>query len=119
MLIVLVTSAVDLIKTHVFFLLIIEIIYFSRLVDLVLFKIVDTQNGKHCGVSPDHGRDIHLLADHTTKLRHFTDGDIREFSVFTFSIQLTFEQTLRNLIVCLTISHKAAQTSWHVAVDTR
>ena len=34
----------------------------------------------------DHGCDAHPLADHMTKLRHFTKSEIREFSAFTFSL---------------------------------
>ena len=33
-----------------------------------------------------------------------TKGKIREFSAIPFSLQLMFDQTLRNLVVCLTIS---------------
>ena len=32
-----------------------------------------------------HWRDLHSLADHMTKLRHFTKGEMREFSSFPFS----------------------------------
>ena len=39
-----------------------------------------------------------------TKLRKFTE--IRGLSAFPFSIQLMFDQTLNNLIVCLMISQK-------------
>ena len=52
-------------------------------------------------VNADHGRDFHPLADHRTKLRNFTKGEIREFSAFPFSLYLTLDQTLSNLIVCL------------------
>ena len=74
-------------------------------------------------VNADHGRDLHPLADYMTKSRNFTLGEINEFSAFPFSLHLTFDQTLSNLIVCLTISHKKlykkiAQTSSHVAVET-
>ena len=34
----------------------------------------------------DHGHDIHPLADHISKLPHFTMGEIREFSAFPFSL---------------------------------
>ena len=30
-------------------------------------------------VNADHGRDLHLLADHTTKLRNFTTEYNRDF----------------------------------------
>ena len=30
-------------------------------------------------VNADHGRDLHHLADHMTKLRNFIKGEIREF----------------------------------------
>ena len=43
---------------------------------------------------PDHGRDFHPLADHMTKLRHFTAGEIREFSEFPSSLHLMLYQTL-------------------------
>ena len=51
-------------------------------------------------VNADHGRDFHPLACHVTKLHNFTDG---EFSVFPFSRQLMFNQTLNNVIICLVI----------------
>ena len=51
----------------------------------------------------DHGRDLHTLADHVTKLRNFTKEENREFSAFRFSLQLMFEEALTNLIVCLWI----------------
>ena len=50
-------------------------------------------------VNAYHGCEFHPLADHMTKLRNFTKGEIREFSVFPFSLHLMFEQTLSNLIV--------------------
>ena len=63
------------------------------------------------------------IADHMTKLRNFTKEENRDFSADLFSHQLMLEQALTNLIVCLTISHKlqtkVAQTSYHVAEDTR
>ena len=40
----------------------------------------------------------------TIELNNFTKGEIHEFSVFPFSLQLMFDQTLSNLIVCLIIS---------------
>ena len=52
-------------------------------------------------VNADRGRDVHTLADHMTKLRNFTKGEIREFSAFPFSLDLMFDQTLTNLIVYL------------------
>ena len=71
----------------------------------------------------DHGRGFHPLADHMTKLKIFTKGEIRVFSTFPFSLQLMFHQTLTNLIVCLIISQKlqtkVTQMSQHVIVDTR
>ena len=51
----------------------------------------------------DHRRDFHPLADHMTKLRNFTKGEILEPSAFPFSLQLIVDQTLTNLIVCLLI----------------
>ena len=51
-----------------------------------------------------HGRYFHPVADHMTKLKKF--GEICEFSVFPFSVQLMFDQTLSNSIVCLMISQK-------------
>ena len=67
-------------------------------------------------VIPDNRLDFHPLAYHTTKLRHFNSGDICEYSTFPFSLDLMFDQTLSNLILCLTISQKKvhkkfAQTS--------
>ena len=55
-------------------------------------------------VSTDHQRDFRPLDDHITKLQHFTKGEIREFSPFPFSLDLMFDQTLSNLIICLVIS---------------
>ena len=57
-------------------------------------------------VNADHGRDLHPLADHMTKIRNFTKEENRDFSKFRFSLQLMLEQLLTNVIVCLTISHK-------------
>ena len=45
-------------------------------------------------VNADHGRDLHPLADHMTKLRNFTKERNRDFSAFLFSLQLMLEQTL-------------------------
>ena len=62
-------------------------------------------------VNVDHGRDLHPLADHMTKLTNFTMEQYRDFSVFRFLL----ERALTNLIVCLMISQKlhtkVAQTS--------
>ena len=69
---------------------------------------MDIQTGKH---PADHGCDFHPLADHMTKLRNFTKGEIREFSTFPFSLQLMCDQTLTNLIVCLMISLKTTYKS--------
>ena len=71
-------------------------------------------NTLHINADPE--RDFHPLTDHMTKLRNFTTkDDIREFSAFPFSLQLMFDQTLCNLIVCLLNSQKlhtkVAQTS--------
>ena len=67
-------------------------------------------------VNADH--DFHPLADHMTTLRNVTEGEIREFSAFPFSLQLMFDQIVSNLIVRLMISQKlrikVAQTSQHV-----
>ena len=64
-------------------------------------------------VNADHGRDLHRLANHRTKLRNFTKGENRDFSAYRFSLQ--FEQALTNIIVGLMISQKlhikVAQTS--------
>ena len=38
-------------------------------------------------VTADHGRDFYPLADHMTKLRDFTKGEIREFLAFPISLQ--------------------------------
>ena len=66
-------------------------------------------------VNADHGRDLHPLTDHMTKLQNFTKEENRDFSAFRFSHQLTLEQALINLTVCLMISQrlhtKVAQTS--------
>ena len=55
-------------------------------------------------VNADHGRDLHPLAGHMTKLRNIIKGE--KFSAFRFSFHLMLEQALSNLIVCLTISQK-------------
>ena len=60
---------------------------------------MDIQYGNTLWVNTDHGRDL-----------------IREFLAFSLSLQLMFDQTLSNLIVCLMISQKklhrkGAQTS--------
>ena len=38
-------------------------------------------------VNADHGHDLHLFADHMTKLRNFTKEENRDFSAFRFSLQ--------------------------------
>ena len=55
-------------------------------------------------VNAGHGRDLHPLADHMTKLRNLTMEENLDFSVFRFSLQLMLEQALTNLIVFLMIS---------------
>ena len=66
-------------------------------------------------VNADHGRDLHPLVDHMTKLRNFTKEENRDFLAFRFLVQLILEQALTNFIVCLMISQKRckknAQTS--------
>ena len=62
-------------------------------------------------VNADHGRDLHPLADHMTKLRNFTKEENHDFSGFRFSFQLMLEQALTNLIVCLMISQKTTYNS--------
>ena len=57
-------------------------------------------------INANHGRDFHPLADHMTKLRHLTMGEIREFLVFPFSLQLMFDKKLSNLIGFLMIFTK-------------
>ena len=52
-------------------------------------------------VNADHGCDLQPLADHVTKLQHFTKEENQDFSAFRFSLQLMLEQALTNLIVCL------------------
>ena len=56
-----------------------------------------------------------VSADHMTKLHNFSKGEIREFSEFSFSLQLMLRQTFSNFLVCLMISQKlhikVAQTS--------
>ena len=37
-------------------------------------------------VNADHGRDLHLLADHMTKLKNFSKEENRDFSAFRFSL---------------------------------
>ena len=46
-------------------------------------------------VNVDHGRDLHLLAEHMTKLQNSTREENRDFSAFRFSLQLMLEQALR------------------------
>ena len=62
-------------------------------------------------VNTDHGRDIHLHADHMTRLRNFTKEENRDISAFRFSVHLVLEQALSNLIVCLMISPKNTHKS--------
>ena len=50
-------------------------------------------------VNANHGRDLHPLADHMTKLRNFTNEENHDFSGFRFSLQLMLVQALTNLIV--------------------
>ena len=38
-------------------------------------------------VNADHGRDLHPLANHMTKLQKFTKEQNRDFSAFKFSLQ--------------------------------
>ena len=57
-------------------------------------------------VNADEERVFHPLADHMTKLRHFTKEENRDFSAILFSFQLMLEQALSNLIVCLIISQR-------------
>ena len=64
-------------------------------------------------VNADHGRDLHPLANHMTKLRNFTNEENSDFSAFRFSLQLMLEQALANLIVCLTILHKNTLQKLH------
>ena len=54
-------------------------------------------------VNADHGRDLHPLTDHMTKLHNFTKEENCDFSAFLFSLQLMLEQALTNLIFCLII----------------
>ena len=50
-------------------------------------------------VNADHGRDFHPLADHMTKLLHFTKEKNRDFSAILFSLQLMLEQVLSFFVV--------------------
>ena len=50
-------------------------------------------------VNADHGRDLHPLTVHMTKLQNFTKEENHDFSAFRFSLNLTLEQALTNLIV--------------------
>ena len=47
---------------------------------------MDIQNGKTVWVNADHGRDLHPLADHMTKLNIFIKEENRDFSAFRFSL---------------------------------
>ena len=88
-------------------------------IDRLWLKMVDTQN---VWVSADHGHYFHPFINHMTKLRNFTKDEICEFLALAFSLQLMFDQTLINLIVCLMISQQihtiVAQTNEHGAVYT-
>ena len=57
-------------------------------------------------VNAYHGHDLHLLADHMTKLNNFAKEENHDFSAFQFSLQLMLELALTNLTVCLMISQK-------------
>ena len=67
---------------------------------------MDIQNDYHCVVNADHGRGLHPLADHVTKLRNFTKEENRDFSAFRILLQLMCKSALTNLTVCLMISQK-------------
>ena len=71
-------------------------------------------------VNADHGRDFHPLADHMTNKKNFTKEENHAFSAFRFSLQLMLEQ-FNSLSDDFTnkLHIKLAQTSYHVAVDTR
>ena len=69
---------------------------------MVRFKTVAIQRAKHCA-GQCRPCDVRPLANHMTTLQNFTKGEIREFSAFSFSLHLMFDQTLSNLIVCLII----------------
>ena len=43
-------------------------------------------------VNADHGRDLHQLANHMTKLENFTKKQNHDFSAFRFSLQEMSEQ---------------------------
>ena len=45
-------------------------------------------------VNANEERVFHPLADHMTKLRHFTKEENRDFSAILFSLQLMLEQAL-------------------------
>ena len=60
-------------------------------------------------VYANRGRDVRPLTEDGS---HVT-GDIREISAFPFSLQLMFDQTLSNVIVCLMISHKKYKHKLH------
>ena len=62
----------------------------------------------------DDGNEIHPLASHLTKLRNFTTCGIHEFP---FSLQLMFDQTLNDLIICLMISQKHYILTLHVRAN--
>ena len=52
----------------------------------VCIKMVNTVQ-----VNANHGRDLHPLANHMTKLQNFTKGENRDFSAFRFSLHLMLE----------------------------
>ena len=62
-------------------------------------------------VKASHGRDFHPLADYMTKLQNFTNGEIREFSAFSFSLHLMFDHTLSKLFNSLSDDFTKKTTS--------
>ena len=61
-------------------------------------------------VNADHGRDLHPLPNHMTKLNNFTKEENRDFLAFPFLLQLMLGQSLANLIVCLMNSQNKLHT---------
>ena len=57
-------------------------------------------------VNADNEHEFNSLTDHMTKLQIFNKCKIHEFSAFPLLLQLMFDQTLSNLIVCLKILQK-------------
>ena len=51
-------------------------------------------------VNADHEREFNPLADHMTQLRHFTNGENRDFSAFRFSLQSTHKSCTYELACC-------------------